>query len=94
MPVASVEFAILDLLGKQPSTIDGIRLLHYSVDGTLAENYQIKLAFDGAAKGAAIGGGAGTGVVLATKGKEIRLAPGADVTSQLSAPLTVRVRIG
>jgi hypothetical protein len=48
---------------------------------------------DGAAKGAAIGGGAGTGVVLATKGKEMRLAPGADVTSQLSAPLTIRVRI-
>jgi hypothetical protein len=48
---------------------------------------------DGAAKGAAIGGGAGTGVVLATKGKEMRLAPGADVTSQLTAPLTVRVRV-
>jgi hypothetical protein len=47
----------------------------------------------GAAKGAAIGGGAGSGVVLATKGKEMRLAPGADVTSQLSAPLTVRMRI-
>ena len=48
---------------------------------------------DGAAKGAAIGGAGGTGVVLATRGKEVRLAPGADVTSQLSAPLTVRVRI-
>ena len=48
---------------------------------------------DGAAKGAAIGGGAGTGVVLATKGKEMRLAPGADVTSQLTAPLTIRVRV-
>ena len=48
---------------------------------------------DGAAKGAAIGGGAGTGVVLATKGKEMRLGPGADVTSRLTAPLTVRVRI-
>ena len=48
---------------------------------------------DGAATGAAIGGGAGTGVVLATKGNEMRLAPGADVTSQLTAPLTVRVRI-
>jgi hypothetical protein len=41
---------------------------------------------DGAAKGAAIGGGAGTGVVLATKGKEMRLIPGADVTGQLTAP--------
>lgn len=48
---------------------------------------------DGAAKGAVVGGGAGTGVVLATKGKEMRLGPGADVTSQLTAPLTVRVRI-
>jgi hypothetical protein len=48
---------------------------------------------DGAAKGAAIGGAGGTGVVLATRGKEMRLAPGADVTSQLSAPLTIRVRI-
>ena len=46
---------------------------------------------DGAAKGAAVGGGAGTGVVLATKGREVRLAPGADVTTQLTASLTVRV---
>ena len=46
----------------------------------------------GAAKGAAVGGGAGTGVVLATKGKEMRLAPGADVTTTLTAPLTIRLR--
>ena len=48
---------------------------------------------DGAAKGAAIGGAAGTGVVLATKGKEVRLGPGADVATKLTAPLTVRVRV-
>lgn len=47
---------------------------------------------DGAAKGAAVGGGAGTGVVLATRGREVRLGPGADVTTTLEAPLTVRVR--
>ena len=46
---------------------------------------------DGAAKGAIVGGGAGTGVVLATKGEEVRLGPGADVTTYLTAPLTVRV---
>ena len=46
----------------------------------------------GAAKGAAIGGGAGAGVVLATKGQEIRLAAGADVSTALTAPLTIRVR--
>jgi hypothetical protein len=47
---------------------------------------------DGAAKGAAIGGAAGTGTVLATKGKEIRLGPGANITTRLTAPLTVRIR--
>ena len=45
----------------------------------------------GAAEGAAVGGGAGTAVVLATKGPEVRLGPGADVSTQLTAPLTVRV---
>jgi hypothetical protein len=45
----------------------------------------------GAAQGAVVGGGAGTGVVLATKGREVRLGPGADVTTRLTAPLTVRV---
>jgi hypothetical protein len=45
----------------------------------------------GAAEGAAIGGAGGTGVVLATKGKAIRLGPGDDVSSQLAAPLTIRL---
>ena len=48
---------------------------------------------DGAAKGAAIGGAAGTGVVLSTRGKEIRLGPGAPVTVKLTAPVTVRVAV-
>jgi hypothetical protein len=46
---------------------------------------------DGAAKGAAIGGAGGTGVVLATRGQEVRLGPGAAVTTRLTAPLTVRI---
>ncbi len=48
---------------------------------------------DGAAKGAAIGGAGGTGVVLATRGKEVRLGPGTDVNTKLTAPLTVRVKV-
>jgi hypothetical protein len=48
---------------------------------------------DGAAKGAAIGGAAGTGVVLSTRGKEVRLGPGANVRVRLAAPLTVRVPV-
>jgi len=46
----------------------------------------------GAAKGAAIGGGAGTGVVLATRGEEVRRGPGADVSTRLTAPVTVRIK--
>ena len=48
---------------------------------------------DGAAKGAAIGGAAGTGVVLSTRGKEVRLGPGADIPVPLASPLTVRVPV-
>jgi hypothetical protein len=48
----------------------------------------------GAAEGAAVGGGAGTAVVLATKGRDVHLGPGADVTTQLTAPLTVRLGRG
>jgi hypothetical protein len=48
---------------------------------------------DGAAKGAAIGGAGGTGVVLATRGREVRLGPGANVNTRLTSPLVVRVKI-
>lgn len=47
----------------------------------------------GAAKGAAIGGAGGTGVVLATRGKEVRLPEGTDVNTTLTAPLVVRVKV-
>lgn len=48
---------------------------------------------DGAAKGAAIGGAGGTGVVLATRGKEVRMAAGSPVLVKLTQPLTVRVPV-
>jgi hypothetical protein len=47
----------------------------------------------GAAKGAAIGGAGGTGVVLATRGKDVRLGPGADLDARLTAPVTIRVKM-
>ena len=47
----------------------------------------------GAAKGAAVGGAGGTGVVLATRGKEVHMAPGSAVTTRLTSPVTVRVRL-
>ena len=47
---------------------------------------------DGAAKGAAIGGAGGTGVVLATRGREVRLGPGVSINTRLTSPLVLRVR--
>jgi hypothetical protein len=47
----------------------------------------------GAAVGTAVGAGTGTGVVLATRGDEVRLAAGTPVTVKLTEPLTVRVAL-
>jgi len=47
----------------------------------------------GAGKGALIGGGAGTGYVLATRGKDVHIAQGADLAVKLTAPLTLRTPV-
>jgi hypothetical protein len=44
----------------------------------------------GAAQGAAIGGAAGTGVVLATRGREVTLAAGTNLNATLATPFTTR----
>jgi hypothetical protein len=46
---------------------------------------------EGAAKGAAIGGAAGAGVVMVTRGKEVNLTSGTEITATLAAPLTITV---
>ena len=48
---------------------------------------------DGAAKGAAIGGAAGTGAVLATRGRDVELAAGTDITATLASPVTIRADV-
>lgn len=48
----------------------------------------------GAGIGAAVGGAGGTGVVLATKGAEVRLPAGTAVTTRLADPLVLDVRSG
>ncbi|MEP7117705.1 MAG: hypothetical protein ABI880_08990 [Acidobacteriota bacterium] len=47
----------------------------------------------GAVVGGTVGAGAGTGVVLATRGDEVGLAAGTAVSTTLSQPLVVRVRV-
>jgi hypothetical protein len=46
----------------------------------------------GARTGAVVGGAAGTGYVLSTRGAEARLGKGARVAVKLTAPVTVRVK--
>ncbi len=53
----------------------------------------IKGGRKGAVVGGTIGAGAGTGVVLATRGDEVELAAGTSVSTTLSRPLVVRVRV-
>jgi hypothetical protein len=45
----------------------------------------------GAAIGAGVGAAGGTGVVMSTRGEEVRLEAGAPVSITLSAPVTIRV---
>lgn len=47
----------------------------------------------GAGKGAIAGGAAGTGVVLATRGEEVTVNEGTNVTATLAQPLTIRIPI-
>jgi hypothetical protein len=46
----------------------------------------------GAAKGTVAGAAAGTGVVLATRGEEVTVNEGTNVTATLAQPLTLRIR--
>ena len=51
----------------------------------------------GGKKGAGLGalaGGGGTAVVLATRGKDVRVGRGATLAVRLSAPLTIRMSSG
>jgi len=40
-----------------------------------------------------IGGGAGAGYVLATRGKDVQMARGTNLAVKLTAPVTVRVPV-
>jgi hypothetical protein len=47
----------------------------------------------GAAKGAAIGGAAGAGTVLATRGRDVQLSEGTEISATLASPFSVRVEV-
>jgi hypothetical protein len=68
---------------------DAVKILAPAVGGAVIG--RVVDGKSGAAKGAVIGGAAGTGYVLSTRGKEVRLGKGADLSVRLTAPVTVRI---
>jgi hypothetical protein len=68
---------------------DTVRVLAPAAGGALIG--RIAGGRKGALVGTAVGAGAGSAVVMSTRGKEVRLGKGALVTVRLSKPLTVRV---
>ena len=86
---AAIRTAPLSYVGEASKAEDATKIGAGAVGGAIVGG--IVGGGDGAAKGAAIGGAAGTGVVLATRGKEVELASGTDLAATLAAPLVIRV---
>jgi len=68
---------------------DAVKILAPAVGGAVVG--RIVGGKSGAAKGALVGGAAGTGYVLSTRGADVRVGKGADLSVKLTAPVTVRV---
>jgi hypothetical protein len=88
---AGIRTAPLSYVGEATRGEDATKIGAGAVGGAIVGG--ILGGGDGAAKGAAIGGAAGTGVVLATRGKDVTLASGADLAASLAQPLTIRVPV-
>jgi hypothetical protein len=86
---AGIRTAPLSYVGEASKGEDATKIGAGAVGGAIVGG--IVGGGEGAAKGAAIGGAAGTGVVLATRGKDVELASGTDLAATLAAPLTIRV---
>jgi hypothetical protein len=88
---AAIRTAPLSYVGDASRGEDATKIGAGAVGGAIVGG--IVGGGEGAAKGAAIGGAAGTGVVLATRGKEVELPSGTDLAATLAAPVTIRVPV-
>jgi len=84
-----ISTATIGRLAPATKQQDALKILAPAVGGAVIG--RVVGGKSGAAKGALIGGGAGTGWVLTTRGKEVRIGRGADLSVRLTAPVTVRV---
>jgi hypothetical protein len=104
---ASVAFRFTRLIARNESHTIATRRIVRQADATKGDDAKkvgvgagagaVIGAIAGGGKGAAIGGaigaGAGTGAVLATRGKEVRLGPGARVRVVLDEPVAILVPV-
>jgi hypothetical protein len=86
-----ISTAAVGRLGRTTKGKDTIEILGPAAAGAVIGG--VAGGKSGAGKGALIGGGGGTGYVLATRGEEVRLHPGANLAVRLTSPVTVRVRV-
>jgi hypothetical protein len=86
---AAIKTAPLTYVGEASKGEDATKIGAGAVGGAIVGG--IVGGGEGAAKGAAIGGAAGTGVVLATRGKDVELSSGTNLAATLAAPVTIRV---
>jgi hypothetical protein len=84
-----ISTATIGRLAPATKQKDAVEILAPAVGGAVIG--RVVGGKSGAAKGAVIGGAAGTGYVLSTRGKEVRIGKGADLSVKLTAPVTVRV---
>jgi hypothetical protein len=86
---AQMRTATISRLGPATKQQDALKIVAPAAAGAVIG--RVAGGKDAARKGAVIGGAAGTGYVLSTRGKEVRLGKGANLSVRLTAPLTVRV---
>jgi hypothetical protein len=83
--------ATISRLGPATKQQDALKIVAPAAAGAVIG--RVAGGKDAARKGAVIGGAAGTGYVLSTRGKEVRLGKGTNLSVRLTAPLTIRVPV-
>ena len=86
-----INTATVGRLGRTTKGKDAIEVLGPAAAGAVIG--RVAGGKSAARKGALIGGAGGAGYVLATRGEEVRLGPGANLAVRLTSPVTVRVPV-
>lgn len=84
-----ISTAAVGRLGRATKGKDAIEVLGPAAAGAVIG--RVAGGKGAARKGAVIGGAGGAGYVLATRGEDVRLGPGANLSVRLTSPVTVRV---